>query len=131
MLQQTVGLQLRYFCGITRTCARHNAANLERAKTNIRDNFVTVMIVEQMKLSSQVLEHMMPSIFRGLVERYVNPVGRVDTEIHSRKNHARVNEKATLRPATRAFLLEKVCVKGWVSNIMGSVSNNTPRRVSS
>ena len=72
---------------------------------------MTVMVVEQMKLSSRVLEHMMPSIFRGLVARYLNPAGQGDTEIQSRKNHLRVNEKATLKPATHAFLLEKVRVK--------------------
>ena len=65
-----------------------------------------------MLLSSQVLENMMPSMFRGLAKSYLNPAGRGETEIHSRKNHARANEKATLRPATHAFLLEQVRVKG-------------------
>ena len=102
-LVQTAGLQLRYFCGISLACKMHDKTNLEKAKANIRDHFVTVMIVEQMLLSFRVLEHAMPSIFGGLAESYLNPSGG-GTEIRSRMNRATVNEKAALKPPIRAFL---------------------------
>ena len=46
---QTIGLQVRFFCGITEACRRESSWTLAKAKENLRERFIAVVVVEKMR----------------------------------------------------------------------------------
>ena len=109
-MRQTVGLQLRFFCGVTRKCREYSAANLVVARSNIQRNFAVVLVVEEMLLSFRVLERKLPGIFAGMTERYKHPRDG-GNELRSRINFRTVNEKDTLDIGARTFLEKELALE--------------------
>mmetsp|Transcript_70644 Transcript_70644/g.197368 ORF Transcript_70644/g.197368 Transcript_70644/m.197368 type:complete len:156 (-) Transcript_70644:206-673(-) len=107
---QTVGLQLRFFCGVTRKCREYSIANLAVARSNIQRNFVAVLVVEEMLLSFTVLERKLPGIFTGMTDKYKHPRDGGD-ELRSRINFRTVNEKETLDIGARTFLEKELALE--------------------
>ncbi|CAF3708931.1 unnamed protein product [Adineta steineri] len=66
---------LVYFCGQSPLCSNINLeqtsqAALTMAKTNIERYYMHIGLVEYLKNSYEILEHLQPSMFKGLVHMY-------------------------------------------------------------
>ena len=67
-----------YFCGQHDECAVHGSKwALQLAKSNINKWFPVVAVLERMKDSLQVLEHLLPKFFLGALHHYEKEGGTV------------------------------------------------------
>ena len=104
---QTIGLQVRFFCGITEACRRESSWTLAKAKENLRERFIAVVVVEKMLESFRVLEHILPGLFRGLVRNYIHGSDGSSAEgMHARTNQAVGHHD--MGPRRQAFLHERL-----------------------
>ena len=79
--------QIPYFCGSSSECLTFGSRKaLELAKSNIETKFVTVGVLEDLDVSHQVLECLMPDQMQGLARQHAS----LDLHEHSDHKHPEV-----------------------------------------
>merc|ERR1740130_1622832 len=73
--------QLSYFCGTHPDCAVAGEAALQRARSNIDQDFITVGLVEEFADSIRVLERVLPVYFAG-ASTVLSTIGSVRANTH-------------------------------------------------
>lgn len=94
-------LQIPFFCGHSADCWKPgNKWALEKAKSNLLNNYLLVGVTEQMEEFIAVLEYTLPRIFRGATEHY----------LRSNKSHLRKTVQKNIPSAATVAKIQKSTV---------------------